>query len=259
MQHATHREREILEALRALGGQSRIRPLAVRLGVSEETIRRNLKNLSTAGLVRKVHGGVHLSDGESEPSFRQRMDENPDAKRQIAARVAELIPDRASLFLDVGSTTAYIARALQSRRDLFVVTNSLAVAHALVSRNGNRVFMSGGELRAHDGGAFGAEAIDFVRRFQVDFAIFSTAAIDAASGFMLFDLEEAEFSRAIMARAKTRIVAADSTKFGKRAPIAVGDPAQVDILVTEAEPDPELAPELGDAFASWGLQIVLAG
>lgn len=251
----THREREIVEALRIAGGSSRIQVLAARLGVSEETIRRNVKKLAGDGLVRKVHGGVHLPDAEIEPSFQRRMDENPGAKRRIAARVAAMIASGDSLFLDIGSTTAYIAQALRSQRDLFVVTNSVAVAHLLAARNNNRVFMAGGELRAHDGGAFGAEAIAFVRRFQVDYAICSATAIDADRGFMLFDLQEAEFSREIMLRARTRIVAADSTKFGRGGPIVVCEPAMVDRLVTDAMPPRALAA----AMDAWSLEIVVAG
>jgi len=250
----THREREIVEALRLGGGSSRIQGLAAQLGVSEETIRRNVKRLAADGLVRKVHGGVHLPDAEIEPDFQRRMDENPEAKRRIAARVAAIIANGDSLFLDIGSTTAYIAQALRSHRDLFVVTNSVAVAHLLAARNNNRVFMAGGELRAHDGGAFGAEAIAFVRRFQVDYAICSATAINADRGFMLFDLQEAEFSREIMLRAKTRIVAADSTKFGRGGPIVVCEPTMVDQLVTDAAPPRDL----GAAMESWSLEVIIA-
>ena len=259
---ATHREREIIESLRLSGGSSRIQPLAVQLGVSEETIRRNVKKLADDGLVQKDHGGVHLPDTEIEPSFQQRMDQNPEAKRRIAARLATIIKNGDSMFLDIGSTTAYIARALRNHRDLFVVTNSVAVAHLLAARNSNRVFMAGGELRAHDGGAFGAEAMAFIRRFQVDYAICSATAINAERGFMLFDLEEAEFSREIMLRARTRIVAADSTKFrpklgakfGHDGPIVVCDPSIVDMLVTDALPPSDLCAAMKD----WSLEIIVA-
>jgi len=255
----THREREIIEALRMNGGSSRIQPLASRLGVSKETIRRNVKKLAADGLVRKVHGGVHLPDAEpdaeTEPSFQQRMNRNPEAKRRIAARVAAIVSNGDSLFLDIGSTTAYIARALRGHRDLFVVTNSVAVAHLLAARNNNRVFMAGGELRAHDGGAFGAEAMAFIRRFQVDYAICSATAINADRGFMLFDLEEAEFSREIMLRARIRIVAADSTKLGRSGPIVACDPSMVDKLVTDASPPADLRA----AMETWSLEIIVAG
>jgi DeoR family glycerol-3-phosphate regulon repressor len=131
-----------------------------------------------------VHGGVHLKDWGPEASFAQRMVQNPGAKRRIAEAVARLLPDGASLFLDVGSTTAYVAQALRARRELLVVTNSLAVAQALTGVNGNQVFMAGGELRSHDGGAFGAEALAFVQQFRVSYAVLSVAAIAAPAGFL---------------------------------------------------------------------------
>ena len=250
-----HREREILDEVRLAGGAARIQFLAERLGVSEETIRRNVKALEFGGQIRKVHGGVYLLENQNEQPFRQRMDENADAKRRIAAEVADIIKDGDALFLDIGSTTAYIAQALQRHADLFVVTNSVAVAHTLAARNGNRVFMASGELRAHDGGAFGIEAVEFVRRFSVRYAVLSVGAIHADAGFMLHDMQEAEFSRAVMGRAQTRIVAADSEKFGRNAPIVLAEPATVDMLVTEAPPPPPIA----DLLAQNDVDIVLAG
>ena len=250
-QHS-HRGLEILEALRECGGAVRTGDLAAQLGVSEETIRRNVKRLAAEGLVRKRHGGVHLPEDDIEPDFRQRMVQNPELKRSIAEKVAAIVENGSSLFLDIGSTTAFVARSLRQHQDLFVVTNSIEVARLLAARNGNRIFMAGGELRAHDGGAFGAEALEFVRRFHVDYAILSAAAVDAHSGFMLHDLDEAEFSRAIMSRAQTRIIAADSTKFGKRAPIVVGNPADVDVLVCDAQPPFDLAA----ALTRWAISIV---
>src|SRR3546814_16571093 len=96
--------------------------------------------------------------------------------------------------------------------------------------------MAGGELRAHDAGAFGSEAVGFVRQFSVQYAILSAAAIDAETGFMLFDLQEAEFSREIIRHAARSIVAADATKFGRHAPVRVEAPAVLATLVTAAPP-----------------------
>lgn len=244
--HATHREMEILEELR-LSGSCRIQDLARRLNVSEETIRRNVKNLSRQGLVRKVHGGVYIPEALREPSFTQRMNVNPDAKRRIAAHLAAIIRNGDSLILDIGSTTAYVARALREHHNLFVVTNSVAVAQMLATRNNNRVFLAGGELRPHDAGAFGKEAIAFVRQFSVQYAVLSVAAIDAETGFMLFDLQEAEFSREILERAECSIVAADHSKFGLRAPIRIAEPAAFDMLVTDEPAPPDIAAVLTDA------------
>jgi DNA-binding Lrp family transcriptional regulator len=137
-------QREV-ELLRLLGetGSGRIQALSRQLDVSEETVRRAVRRLESRGLVTKLHGGVALKGWRREPNFTQRFSENPAAKRRIAAAAAGLIPDGASLFLDVGSTTAYVAEALRGHRDLMVVTNSLFAAHSLTGLNGNRVYMAG--------------------------------------------------------------------------------------------------------------------
>ncbi len=251
---ASHRGGEILDLIVRAGGSMRIQALAIALEVTEETVRRNVRRLSDQGLVQKVHGGVHLLQGTTELSFSQRMAENPLPKRRIAAHIAGLIQDGSSLFLDIGSTTAVIAAALKNHKELFVITNSVAVAHTLAARNNNRVFMPGGELREHDGGVFGAGVLDFLRNFRADFAVLSAAAINAQNGFMLFDLEEARYSRTIMGLAGSRIIAADSSKFGRSAPISVGDPGQVDLLITDAAPPKDIV----DAARNWGTEIVVA-
>ncbi|SEL28154.1 transcriptional regulator, DeoR family [Roseovarius azorensis] len=251
---SSHRGAEILELVTRAGGSMRIHSIAEALDVSEETVRRNVRRLSDEGLVRKVHGGVLLQYGSTELSFAQRMGENPLPKQRIAAHVAGLVRNGSSLFLDIGSTTAYIAEALKSHQELLVVTNSVAVAHTLAARNNNRVFMPGGELRSHDGGIFGAQVLEFVRDFRTDFAVLSAAAINARHGFMLFDLEEARYSRAIMANATTRIVAADTSKFGRSAPIALDAPSAVDLLITNALPPKDIQ----DAARLWGTEIIVA-
>lgn len=253
--HSNHREREILDELRLAGGSSRIQFLAERIGVSEETIRRNIRTLETNGLVTKVHGGVHLKDSVDEPPLHFRMSEQAEAKRLIAARVAEIIEDGDTLFLDIGSTTAFIAVALQKHQNLFVVTNSVAVAHTLATRNNNRVFFAGGELRSHDGGAFGIDSINFVRRFNVRHAILSVTAINAAAGFMLQDMEEAEYSREAAKRAENRIIVADSHKFGRSAPIIIDEPAAYSALVTDSPPPADIAAMLADNH----IELIVAG
>jgi len=238
--HTNHREREILDEIRLTGGACRIQFLATRLKVTEETIRRNLKTLEAGGYVRKVHGGVHLIDIQNEQSFQQRMGENPFTKRKIAEKAAQMIHDGDSLFLDIGSTTAYIAMALRNHNNLFIVTNSLSVAHTLASRNGNRIFLAGGELRTHDGGAFGLEAANFIRRFNLQYGIFSVAAINGKYGFMLFDVEEAELSREAIACSQTRIIVADSGKFDRSAPVVMDTPSSFDFLVTDVMPNQQI-------------------
>jgi DeoR family glycerol-3-phosphate regulon repressor len=249
----TPRETALLDLLRP-DGSARVQDLSRRLNVTEETIRRTVRRLEGKGLVKKVHGGVHLRDAGPEAPFALRLGLNTAAKRRIATRLAGMISDGASLFLDVGSTTAYVAQSLRDHRELLVVTNSLTVAQNLASRNGNRVFMAGGELRAHDGGAFGAEALAFVRQFQVGLAVLSAAALNARSGFMLQDMREAEFSRAIIERADQAIMVVDATKFGQTAPIRITEPRFIRKLITDAPPPPEIATLLAEA----GIEVCMA-
>ena len=252
MQQTRH-DKAILDHL-ATTGAARIDELSSQLSVSAETIRRALRRLEAGGAVARVHGGVHLRGWGTEASFVQRMVVNPDRKRRIASRLAGLIDNGASLFLDVGSTTAFVAQALRDHRELLVVTNSLSVAQTLGGRGGNRVFMAGGELRPHDGGAFGVEALAFVRQFRVEHAILSAAALDGRTGFMLNDLREAEFCRAIIDCAELATIAADGSKFGTFAPVRVAPPEAFGRLVTDEPP----TGALGALLALHKIEVILA-
>ncbi len=234
------REEEILRALFRTGGSCRVSILANELGVTLETIRRNVRNLEERGIVRKVHGGVHLLEDILEPSLESRLDKKVDAKEKLAKAVAEVISDGDSVFLDIGSTTAYVAQALCDHNNLFVVTNSVFVAQTLASRNNNRVFMAGGELRPHDGGAFGVEAQDLIKRLNVRFAVLSVGAVNAESGFMLHDLQEANLARIAAQNAQVRIVVADGEKLGKRAPVTLDSARQINLFFTDTRPSEDI-------------------
>ncbi len=246
------RESEILQAVR-LEGACKISELAARFNVSEETIRRSLKPLVSRGLVSRVHGGVVSPDHLQEPPFQRRMFEHREAKVRIAAALARQIKDGDSLMLDTGSTTAYVARALTDLSNLVIVTNSVEIARTLATRNSNRVYMTGGELRADDGAAFGPAALEFLRQFHVDHAVLSIGAIDETCAFMNFHLCEGEFSRAVIHRARQVTVVADRSKFGKRALIKVCDADELDVLITDALPK-RYAPK----FAQAGVRVITA-
>lgn len=122
--------------------------LAQRLGVSQETVRRDIRPLSETGMVVKLHGAISLPSMIGEAPFERRLRDNADAKRAIARLVAQGIRDGDSVMLDTGTTTSYLARELRLRRRLTVVTNSSDIARTLATVNGNRVHMAGGELRS---------------------------------------------------------------------------------------------------------------
>ena len=251
--YPTRRQSEILSAVRLRQACS-IGELAESLGVSEETIRRNVKPLAAQGLVRRVHGGIILPETFQEPPFQRRMQANNAAKQRIARRVASLVQNGDSVMLDCGSTTTFVAQALAGHSELIAVTNSAEIARTLAAKSSNRVFMAGGELRSDDTASLSASALDFVRQFEVQHAILSIGALDRTGDLMVYHLAEAEFSRAVMARAKQVIVAADCSKFGRKGLVKICDPNRIDILVTDAAPPPHLAGRLAEA----GVEVLLA-
>jgi len=228
-------------------GTCSIADLAQRMNVSLETIRRDVKPLTDAGEMLKVHGAVTLPFQVGEAPFERRMRENADAKRAIAALAAGHIQDGDSVMLDTGTTTSYLARELRKRRNLTVVTNSSDIARILATVNGNTVYMAGGELRGDSGAAFGHPAIDFVSRFQVRHAIISIGAIEVDAGPMDYKLEEAEFGRMVLSRGSNRMIVSDRTKFGRQGLVKVCEFSDFDVLVTDAAPSGRLADALDTA------------
>lgn len=253
-EHKTHRSLELLETLKRLGGSARNKNLADIMGVSEETIRRTVKKLSKEDLVSRVHGGVYLAKEQGAPSFHARIGEHALEKRRIAQAVMALVEDGSSLFLDVGSTTVFVAEALREKSNLMVVTNSLSVAQTLMNHNDNRVFLAGGELNNDVGGTFGASARKFVAKFRADFAILSVDAVDTKQGFLVRNEREAELAQTYVDHARKSIVVADHTKTEQVAPMVSTDPQEIDYFVTDVRP----AKKLEDALGDWNIELIVA-
>lgn len=244
--HPTRWQSAILARLRARG-RLPIAALARELGVSGETVRRHLKPLVEEGVVLRQHGAVALPEIAEEPPFARRMLEREAAKRAIARRAAELVEDGATVMIDAGSTTAYVAEALLVRRELTVVTTSPVIATTLLGRRGHKVYLAGGELRAEIGAAVGPEALALIREFRADCAILSIGGIDPEAGLMDFDLDESRIARAMIEAAARTLVVADRTKHGTKARIRVCGLDAIDELVTDAPPPRALALPLAAA------------
>lgn len=252
--YATHREVELLETLRNIGGTARTANLAETLRVSEETIRRTIKSLAKTGVVRRVHGGVYLVNPEAGQPVASRLSHRSSEKARIGQTAASLIQDGTCLFLDVGSTTAHVAQALRQHRNLTVVTNGLHAAQALVGINCNRVFLAGGEMRNVEGGAFGPETMEFVQRFNIDTAVLSVDGIDERGGFLLAGSEEAGLARAVAGWARRVLVVADHTKFGESAPIVACQPTDIDAVIT----DQHVGQSFHVLFDGWDIDLIMA-
>jgi len=253
MNFPTRWQSAILDALRLTGRES-ITSLAARLDVSDETVRRHVKDLVEQGAVHRVHGGVILAGAHAEPPFSRRIKERVAAKRAIAQSVAAQVQDGMTVLIDSGSTTTYVAQALLQKAGLNVVTNSLEIARTLVGRPDCSVHLAGGALRADIGATVGHEAIELIREFRGDIAILSIGAIDAKDGYLDFDIDEARIARTMIDRADRIIVAADAWKFTARARVRVCSFEPVSLLVSDALPPSPLR----QRFEAAGTEIVVA-
>lgn len=245
-QKATHSHRalELLAALRRFGGSARNAELARAMAVSEETVRRTVKSLSKSGEVARVYGGAYLVGPQEEPSFFRRIAQHTREKQIIASAVADRVKDGTHLFLDVGSTTAFVAEELRSRRNLSVVTNSIGVAQTLTNHNGNRVFLLGGDMHSDERGVFGSVTERLAQRFVFDLAILSTDGLSAKQGFLYLNQSEANLATVVADCAERVLVALDHFKFDTTAPYRGPSPQKVDELISDRAPKGPLAETL---------------
>lgn len=241
-------EREILDTV-ALMGTVSVSALARQLSVTDQTIRRIVKPLADRGAVKKVHGAIVATSEPGDPPLASRLVENSREKAIIARLVADIVPDGASLAIDTGSTSTFVARALMRHKDLTVVTNSAHVASVLAMVEGNRVFMAGTQLRNHDGAAFDQSAFEVVARFAVDIAVLSASLVHNDLGFLANDQHEVDMAIAMSRIADRRIIAVDHSKFQARkasAPLRMPVTRPGDILVTDRAPNPQYRAILAD-------------
>ena len=168
------------------------------------------------------------------------QDEDHDEKRRIGEAIAAQIPDHASIFINIGTTTESIARALLNHSHLKIITNNLHVASILSAKDDFEVLIAGGNVR-RDGGIVGQASVDFINQFKFDFALVGISGIDSDGSLLDFDYQEVRVSQAIIANARQTILAADSSKFGRNAMVRLGPITLIDCLVTDQPPVPELA------------------
>ncbi|MTH95829.1 DeoR/GlpR family DNA-binding transcription regulator [Roseibium sp. RKSG952] len=229
------RHNAILEIARQTGRVS-VDDLARRFDVSPQTIRKDLNELCERRLLSRTHGGALLSSGIENVGYEARRIISSTEKADIGARVAAIIPDNTSMFINIGTTTEAVAQALLQHRGLMVITNNLNVASLMRGYSQIEVVVAGGVLRHADGGIVGEAAVDFMRQFKVDFAIISASAIDPDGSLLDYDYREVRVTQTIMENARHVILAADSTKFERTAPVRVGHLSQVNSFVTDTCP-----------------------
>lgn len=205
--------------------------------VSEETIRRDLEKLERDGFCQKSYGGAVFNENlPMDLPFPVRKNKNVVEKQRMADLIIPLVSEGESLFLDASTTAVYVARALKSFHSLTCITNSLEILLELSDRPDWTVVGTGGVVSDGYLAMLGDRAVESIRSFYTDTAIFSCKALHRDFG--LFESRE-EFlapKRAMMAHSRRRILVADSTKFDKTSLAANPSFGEIDVCVTDQEP-----------------------
>lgn len=220
-------------------GRVEISAAASELGVSEMTIRRDLKELEERGTLRRVRGGA-LAVGPQPFADRRRI--STKAKAAIAAKLLTLVPDSGAVAFDASTTVMRLASSVTAVRDLVVLTNGPETFRALQGHAGVRPMLTGGELEARTGSLVGPLACRAAGQLAVSRFFTSAASADADLGATEASLEEAEVKRAMAASADEVVLAIDASKLDARAVAVSLDWDAIGILVTDLAPrDPRLA------------------
>ena len=211
--------------------------LAEKLGVTLQTVRRDVQRLAGAGLLTRFHGGVRAPSSTIENvAHQQRQNLHAEGKARIARAVARQVPNDCSLILNIGTTTEAIAKALLQHTGLRVITNNLNVAAILSSNPACEVIVVGGVVRARDRGIVGEAAVDFIRQFKVDIALIGISGIEADGTLRDYDYREVKVAQAIIEHSRQVWLAADSSKFNRPAMVELAKLTQVDRLFTDVPP-----------------------
>ncbi|MEU4998208.1 DeoR/GlpR family DNA-binding transcription regulator [Streptomyces sp. NPDC021622] len=252
--YAPERQQEILRLARD-GGRVDVLSLAEEFQVTAETIRRDLKALDRAGLVRRVHGGaIPAGRLDFEPDLAEREGTSADEKDRIAKAALAELPAEGSVILDAGSTVARLAASLPLESTFTVVTHGLPTAARLADHPGIQLHLIGGRVRSRTRAAVDAWALRAYGEIRADILFLATNGFSAEAGLTTPDLAEAAVKRAAIGAARRVVLLADSTKHGQEHFARFGDLDDVDLLIT----DSGLSPEDAAAIEGGGTEVVRA-
>lgn len=231
-------------------GFASVEALAAHFGVTHQTIRRDINQLAHLKLIRRYHGGAGLPSSAENTAYDTRRVLFHEEKQHIAALVAKHIPNNASLFLNIGTTTEEVAKALARHRRLRVITNNLNVAALMCSYPECEVIIAAGVVRARDRGVTGEATIDFIRQFRVDFGVIGISSIEPDGTLRDFDYREVRVAEAIIAQSRKVYLVADHSKFGRAALVRLGHLSQIHSLFTDRPPPASMEPVVAEAGTS---------
>jgi len=239
-------------------GQVTVGELAERFGVSIDTVRRDLDQLSADGVLVRTYGGaVSLSTiSRTDRAVDQRLTIQEQEKEKIAALAAELVQDGSTIMINGGTTTLALARSLRQHRDLTVATNNLLAPGALPPSAVRDIYVFGGAVRALTLATIGPVSFRANGGAELDIscdlALIGVGAVSADAGYTTSNLAEAAMMREMISRAARVAILADSSKFGRRLFAQVSELSSADYLITDTMPPPDLR----DALAASEVEVI---
>lgn len=235
MSSFSHRQSLILSHL-ARDGEVMVDDLAADMGVTTQTVRRDLAVLCDTGRAMRVHGGARAVNTIANVGYDERQRAFSAEKAAIGAAAAALIPNACSVMINIGTTTEHTARALTGHKDLVVISNNINVINLLMASPARELILAGGVVRPADGAIVGEDAVSFVERYKADYAIIGASALDEDGSILDFDAREVSVARAILRNARCKILVADHTKFTATAPVRICELDGIDHFITDAAP-----------------------
>jgi DeoR/GlpR family transcriptional regulator of sugar metabolism len=249
---AAERQQQILERLDR-DGRVLAASLAEAFAISEDTIRRDLRDLAGRGLCRRVYGGA-LPISPASSSAQIRAGEATDRKAALGRALAALVAPDSLLFVDSGSTNLAAVKALPEDLRLAVATHDPAIAAALLAKPKVTLWLIGGRVDAQTGAALGGRTLADVEALRPELALLGVCALDPVAGIAAFDPEDAEIKRALLRNSARAAAAILNEKLETGAPFAIGRAEMLESVVLEADaPDP-----IARAFADRGMTVLRA-
>jgi len=242
----TERQAEIAERVRQSGFQS-VADLARHFGVTTQTIRRDINELSDAGVLKRRHGGVELPVPTENIGFEERQTLNFTAKEQIARVVESYIPHGASVAISIGTTPALTVRYLATRRGLTIVTNNLMAALNACALPSVEIHVPGGAVRPGARDILGQDVESFFEGFKVDIGLYGVGGVDAGGELLDFSREEVQVREIIRRNCRRSFLVLDASKFGRAAHVRGGWISEADVVFCDREPPADIQAAIADA------------